>query len=131
MLGYEAKYGDKIDEVWFYENKHSTNRDKSPQIKLNKVVMDASTRRLYEAMLYEPLRKMIEAVSDPDYIYVINDNDNFISKAELYEFWAQTMLDEIEGFEIADNKRKLIEQRQKKIKDSSLKKHHTKRDEEF
>ena len=121
VLGYETKYGDKIDEVWFFENKHSTNRDKSPQIRLNKVVMDDSTRRLYEAMLYEPLRKMIEAVSDPDYIYVINDNDNFISKAELYEFWAQTMLDEIEGFEIADNKRKLIEQRQKKIKDSSLK----------
>ena len=121
VLGYEAKYGETIDEVWFIENKHSTNRDGSPQLKPFKVAMDNGTRRLYEAMLYEPLRKMIEAVSNPDYIYTINDNDNFTSKAELYEFWAKTMLDEIESFNIAENKKELIAQRQRKIKDSSLK----------
>lgn len=102
VLGYEAKYGKTIDEVWFVENKISKNRDGSQQMKLHKTVMDNGTRRLYEAMLYEPLRRMIEAVSDPDYIYVINDTDNFTSKAELYEFWAKTMLDEIEGFNIAE-----------------------------
>lgn len=120
VLGYEAKYGKQIDEVWFVENKISKNRDSSPQMKLHKTVMDNGTRRLYEAMLYEPLRRMIEAVSDPDYIYVINDTDNFTSKAELYEFWAKTMLDEIEGFNIAENKKELIQKRQRKIKDSSL-----------
>ena len=120
VLGYEAKYGETIDEVWFFENKHSTNRDGTPQIRANKVVMDNGTRRLYEAMLYEPLRRMIEAVSDPDYIYMINDNDNFTSKAELYEFWAKTMLDEIESFDIAENKKELIAKRQRKIKDSTL-----------
>lgn len=121
VLGYEAKHGKTIDEVWFVENKISKNRDSSPQLRVHKVVMDDGTRRLYEAMLYEPLRRMIEAVSNPDYIYVINDTDNYTSKAELYEFWAKTMLDEIEGFNIADNKRELIEKRQRKIKDSSLK----------
>lgn len=121
VLGYEAKYNEVIDEVWFIENKHSTNRDGSPQLKPFKVEMDNGTRKLYEAMLYEPLRKMIEAVSDPDYIYTINDNDNLTSKAELYEFWAKTMLDEIESFDIAENKKELIAQRQRKIKDSSLK----------
>lgn len=120
VLGYEAKYGKTIDEVWFVENKIAKNRDGSPQMKLHKTVMDNGTRRLYEAMLYEPLRRMIEAVSDPDYIYVINDTDNFTSKAELYEFWAKTMLDEIEGFNIAENKKELIQKRQRKIKDSSL-----------
>jgi len=121
VLGYETHYNETIDEVWFIENKHSKNRDGSPQLKLHKVVMDNGTRRLYEAMLYEPLKRMIEAVSDADYIYIINDNDNFTSKAELYEFWAKTMLDEIEGFDIAENKREMIEKRQRKIKDSSLK----------
>lgn len=121
VLGYEAHYDETIDEVWFFENKHSTNRDGSPQIRLNKIVMDNGTRRLYEAMLYEPLRRMIEAVSEPDYIYMINDNDNFSSKAELYEFWAKTMLDEIENFDIAENKKELIAKRQRKIKDSTLK----------
>lgn len=121
VLGYETHYDRKVDEVWFVENKLSKNRDGAPQLNMTKVGMDNGTRRLYEAMLYEPLRRMIEAVSDPDHIYVINDNDNFTSKAELYEFWAKTMLDEIEDFQIADNKKELIKQRQRKIKDSSLK----------
>ena len=121
VLGYEVKYGKQVDEVWFVENKISKNRDGSPQMKLTKVEMDNGTRKLYEAMLYEPLRRMIEAVSDPDYIYLINDTDNYTSKAELYEFWAKTMLDEIEGFDIAENKKELIKKRQRKIKDSSLK----------
>jgi hypothetical protein len=120
VLGYEAKYNEKIDEVWFIENKISKNKDKSPQLIKNKVVMDNGTRRLYEAMLYEPLKRMIEAVSDPDYVYMINDNDNLTSKAELYEFWAKTMLDEIEAFNIPDNKKPLMEKRRRKIKDSSL-----------
>ena len=38
---------------------------------------------------------MIEAVSDPDYVYMINDNDNFIDKAEIYAFWAKTMIAEV------------------------------------
>lgn len=118
--GYEAKYGEQIDEVWFIENKISKNRDGSPQLAPTKVVMDNGTRRLYEAMLYEPLKRMIEAVADPDYIYIMNDTDNFTSKAELYEFWAKTMLNEIEGFNIAENKKELITKRQRKIKDSSL-----------
>ena len=120
VLGYESKYNEKIDEVWFVENKISTNKDRSPQLIRSKVVMDNGTRRLYEAMLYEPLRRMIEAASDPDYIYMINDSDNFTSKAELYEFWAKTLLDEIEAFNISEDKKPLMEKRRRKIKDSSL-----------
>lgn len=119
-LGYEAHYEETIDEVWFVENKISTNRDGSKQLNMTKIVMDIGTRRLYEAMLYEPLRRMIEAAGDPDYIYMINDTDNYTSKAELYDFWAKTMLDEIESFEIAENKKELMKKRQRKIKDSSL-----------
>jgi S-DNA-T family DNA segregation ATPase FtsK/SpoIIIE len=63
---------------------------------------------------------MIEAVSDPDYVYMINDNDNFIDKAEIYAFWAKTMIAEVDDFEIPDSKKALIARRQKKIRDASL-----------
>ena len=82
--------------------------------------MDSETRRLYEAILYEPLRRMIQAISDPDYVYIINDNDNFIDKAEIYEFWAKTMIAEIDDFLIPEKKKPLIEKRLKKIRDASL-----------
>ena len=120
VKGYESKFSDKVDEVWFVENKISKNKDNSSQLALHKISMDDDTRRLYEATLYEPLRRMISAVSDPDYVYLINDNDNLTDKATLYEFWAKTMIAEIDGFNITENKKPLIEKRLKKIRDASL-----------
>jgi hypothetical protein len=120
VLGYESYFGQKIDEVWFIENKISKNKDGSKQLNPSKAIMDNGTRKLYESMLYEPLKRMIEAVSNPDHIYVINDSDSLTSKAELYEFWAKTLLDEIESFEIPEHKKPLMEKRRRKIKDSSL-----------
>jgi S-DNA-T family DNA segregation ATPase FtsK/SpoIIIE len=119
-LGYESEFGEKIDEVWYIENKTSVNRDKSDQLVLSKSIMDESTMRLYEAMIYEPLKRMIEAVSNPDYVYMINDNDNMTDKAELYEFWAKTMISEIEEFNISEKKKPLIKERLRKMKDASL-----------
>ncbi len=121
VLGYETATGNKVDEVWFIENKYSQNRDKSPQLSCSKITMDEDTRRLYEAMLYEPTRRVLEAVSNPDYIYLINENDNLTDTAEIHEFWAQTMLAEVDDFaNIPDNKKEMIRNRQRKIKDSSL-----------
>lgn len=120
VKGYEEQTGNTVDEVWFYENKISKNKDGSPQINLFKSVMDADTRRLYESILYEPLKRMITAVNDPDYVYLINDSDNFVDKAEIYEFWAKTMIAEIDDFEISEKKKPLIEKRMKKIRDASL-----------
>jgi hypothetical protein len=109
----------KVDEVWFIENKHSQNKDKSPQLKAFKISLTEDTRRLYEALLYEPLRSMISAVNDPDHVYVINDSDNFVDRAEIYDFWARTMISEVEDFNIDLSKRDLISKRLKKIRDSS------------
>lgn len=117
---YESQTGKHIDEVWFVENKESKNLDNSPQLKKFKIVLTDDTRRLYESILYEPLKRMIEAVSDPDYVYMINDNDNFIDRAELYNFWAKTMIAEVDDFDIPENKRDLITRRQRKIRDASL-----------
>lgn len=120
ILNFESKTGIKVDEVWFIENKDSKNKDNSPQLKKFKIALDDDTRKLYEAILYEPLKRMIEAVSDPDYVYMINDNDNFIDRAELYDFWAKTMIAEVDDFDIPEKKKELISRRQKKIRDASL-----------
>jgi len=112
---------DKVSEVWFIENKDSVNRDGSPQLRKHVISMDDDSRRLYEALLYEPLRRMLEAVADPDYIYTINSADNFVDRAVLYDFWARTQICEAVDFEsVPESKRHLIEKRQRKIKDSSL-----------
>lgn len=121
VLGYETATGNRIDEVWFIENKFSQNRDKSPQLSCNKIVLDDDIRRLYEAMLYEPTRRVLEAVSNPDYVYLMNESDNLTDIAEIHEFWAQTMIAEVDDFEnIPDNKKDMIRNRQRKIRDSQL-----------
>jgi len=117
---FEAKTGEAVDEVWFIENKYSKNKDNSPQMVKYPVVMDKDTRRLYEAILYEPLKRMISAVSDPDYVYLINDSDNFVDKAELYDFWCKTMIAEVDDFNVRDDKKELVAKRLKKIRDASL-----------
>ncbi len=118
--GYEEFSGKKVDEVWFVENKSSKNKDKSAQLICFKIELDNDIRRLYDAMLYEPLKRMLEAVQDPDYVYLINESDNFIDKAEMYEFWAQTMIAEVDDFNVPESKKDIIEKRLRKIRDSSL-----------
>lgn len=120
VLLYEKKTGQKVDEVWFVENKASKNRDKSAQLKCFKITIDKDTRMLYESLLYDSLKRMIEAVSNPDHIYIVNDSDNFVDKAELYNFWARTQIAELDEFDIADNKKEIMENRRRKIKDSSI-----------
>lgn len=123
VLGIEEALGIKIDEVWFIENKYSQNRDKSPQ--LVKFVLDftsADERKYYEAMLYEGLRGLIQAVNDPDYVYIMNDSDNLVDIAEMYDFWTKTLLSEVEDFtNIDETKSEMIRNRLKKIKDSGIK----------
>lgn len=117
---YEEKTGLTVDEVWFIENKYSKNSTGAPQLNCFKLTIDDNTRKLYEALLYEPLKRMIEAVNNPDYTYLINDSDNFVDKAELYDFWARTMLCEVEDFNVDPAKKDLVSRRLKKIRDSSI-----------
>lgn len=117
---YESMTGVSVDEVWFVENKYSKNSDGSPQLHKFNVELTNDTRKLYEAILYEPLKRMIEATSNPDYVYMINDNDNFADTAELYSFWAKTMIAEVDDFAIAEGKKDIISRRLKKIRDASM-----------
>lgn len=119
-LSWEAHHPDNpIDEVWYVENKHSKNQDSTPQLRKMAIALDDDTRRLYEAILYEPLRRMILATSDPDYIYTINDSDPIADRAELYDFWARTLIADIDDFNIPDDKKLLIARRQRKMRDAS------------
>ncbi len=120
VLCFEEATGQQVDEVWFVENKFSQNKDKSPQLSCFKVVLTKDTRRLYEALLYEPLKRMIAAVNDPDYIYLINNSDNLTDMAELYDFWARTMISEVEDFNVEASKKELVSKRLKKIRDASI-----------
>src|SRR5581483_4949995 len=120
VLGYEARFNEQVDEGWFVENKYSANKDKSNQLVKFPIEITDNTRRLYEALLYEPLKRMVEAVSNPDYIYLINDADNYVDKAELYDFWARTMISEVEDFNVEASKKDLVAKRLKKIRDASI-----------
>ncbi len=119
-LTYESKTGQPVSAVWFIENKVSENKDKSAQLRRHVIKMGKNERHLYEALLYEPLRRMIEAVSNPDYVYVLNDTDSLSERPELYRFWAKTLVAEADDFNIPDNKKELIRQRQRKIRDATL-----------
>lgn len=123
VLGYEEKSGIKVDEVWFVENKFSANKNGQPQLSRFIVKIDADTRALYEALLYEPLQRTIKAVRDPDYVYLINPNDNFVELAEIHAFWARTQQAEIsvEDFNVDPTKKTLVSKRLKKIRDASIK----------
>lgn len=120
ILCYESMTGQTVDEVWFVENKYSQNKDKSPQLQKFEIQVDENTRKLYEALLYEPLRKMINAISDPDYVYIINSQDNLTDMAELYDFWAKTMISEVDDFNVEEIKKELITKRLRKVRDASL-----------
>lgn len=121
VLNWEQLYPDMpVDEVWYVENKHSANKDGSPQLRKMVIVLDADTRRLYEAILYEPLRRVMQATSDPDYLYTINDSDPMADRAELYDFWARTLIADIDDFNIPESKKHLIMRRQRKMRDVSV-----------
>lgn len=121
VKAYEAYSGLVVDEVWFCENKYSKNRSGENQLNMFMVVLDRDTRALYEDLLYENIKRLIEAVSNPDYVYLINDKDNLVDKAELYEFWAKTRMCEIDAFDIDETEvnREMVKKRLRKIRDSS------------
>lgn len=122
VLCFEELKGIIVSEVWFMENKYSQNKDKSAQLVRIPVKITGDSRRLYEALLYEPVKRMVAAVRDPDYIYLINESDNFVDKAELYDFWCRTMLNEftVDSFNIDEAKKDLVAKRLKKVRDSAI-----------
>ena len=82
----------------FYENKITENKDRSQQIREIKINLKDS-RPLYETILHEQLLRLIRAVNDPDYIYLVNPDDNFVEGSEMIDFWVQTHLEDLSQFQ--------------------------------
>lgn len=118
VLGYEEKFGIKVDEVWFIENKSSQNKNGAPQLKLIPVEINDNSRKLFELLLYENLREMIAAVRDPDHVYTINTADNFVDMAEVFDFWTRRQICEVDDFNVDDSKKELVSKRLRKIRNS-------------
>jgi DNA segregation ATPase FtsK/SpoIIIE-like protein len=62
---------------------------------------------------------MLQAVSDADYVYLINHSDTLVDLAELYDFWARTLICEVDDFNVVETKKGLVAKRLKKIRNSS------------
>ncbi|MEE8151293.1 MAG: DNA translocase FtsK [Nitrosomonadaceae bacterium] len=108
------KIEEGMKQFRFYENKFSKNRDKTPQIHAHQVNID-ETRELYEAILFEPVWRIIHAVQDPDYVYLMNPMDFFEDGGEIVEFWIKTHLQDLSAFQNLNEKQKLILSQRKSI----------------
>lgn len=121
-LAFEAKNpGEEVEKVWFVENKHSKNKNGAAQLQNIPIKMDKDSRALYEHLLYQNLRQMIAAVKDPDFVYTINVQDNFVDMAELLDFCMRTEICEVEDFNVDAGKKDLVKKRLAKIRNADAK----------
>jgi len=106
----------------FYENKYTKNRDGSPQV-LAQIVDINATRGLYEAMLFEPVWRIMQAVKDPDYVYLMNPMDFFEDGGEIVDFWVKTHLDDLSEFQnLSENQKLILKQRKNQVAKTALSK---------
>lgn len=106
----------------FYENKYTKNRNGDPQIRAYVVDIEA-TRDLYESILFEPVWRIITAVQDPDYVYLMNPMDFFEDGGQIVDFWVKTHLEDLSAFQNLDEKQKqILKRRKSRIKKTALEK---------
>ena len=113
-----------IDRVVFAFNKASKNSRQNaaqPQIQSISIPMDADNRTLYEVRLYEPVKRFVEAVGNPDYLYLPNFKDKMCDQAELLDFWMRTQISEVGDFPlVSEHTKSFMKRRKQKIRDSSI-----------
>jgi hypothetical protein len=109
-----------VKQFFFYENKYIKNRNGARQIK--QIPIDiAGTGPLLEQVLFEGVFRMIEAVSNPDYVYLMNPNDHYQDSGEIMQFWMKTHIEGLEGFpNLKKNTRRLLAQKRTQIRRSVL-----------
>lgn len=120
LLALYPKIKDGVKYFRYYENKYTKNRDGSRQIRCIDIQID-ETKKMYEAILFEGVWRMLKAVQDPDYVYLMNPDDHFPDGGELVDFWVKTRIEGIEGFPNLDAKqKKLLSMRKKDVRSASL-----------
>lgn len=109
-----------VHKFFYYENKISKNRDGSRQIKQIPIDIKAS-QQLFEQVLFEGVWRVMEAVQNPDYVYLMNPNDHNEDAEEIVEFWVKTHLEGLEGFpDLEPHQVALLKKKRTAIRRASL-----------
>jgi len=114
----KAKQG--VKHFYYYENKYSKNKDGSNQIQ--QIPMDLKkSGQLFEQILFEATFRLIEAVQNPDYVYLMNPNDVMEDGQKILTFWMKTHLEGLEGFpNLSPSQRVMLEKRRSGIRRAAL-----------
>ena len=114
----KAKEG--VKHFYYYENKYSQNRDGSRQIR--QIPMDLEkSGQLFEQILFEGVFRLIEAVQNPDYVYLMNPNDVMEDGEKILEFWIKTHIDGLEGFpNLTPAQRAILTKRRSNVRRAAL-----------
>jgi len=118
-----AKYpkaAEGVKKFFYYENKFTQNKDHSRQIR--QIPMDIEKYgQLFEQILFEGIFRVMDAVQNPDYVYLMNPNDHYESGDKVVEFWIKTHVEGLEGFpNLTDGQKKILKQRRSSIRRSAL-----------
>lgn len=114
------KLREGVKWFYYYENKFSANRDGKRQIQRIDIEMNESAR-VYEAVLFEGVWRMLQAVNNPDYVYLMNPDDNFADKGDLFDFWAKNRIEGIDAFpNLTDKQKKILNTRRQDIRRANL-----------
>lgn len=109
-----------VKKFYFYENKFTTNRDGSSQIKQIPLDVEAS-KQLFEQILFEGVHRVVEAVQNPDYIYTMNPQDYFSSGEDMMNFWVKTHVEGLEGFpNLEPHQIKILKRRKSAIRSAAI-----------
>lgn len=109
------KIREGLKHFYYYENKHSMNKDRTRQIRRIVINMEEQVIRTYEQFFYEGIARMIRAVSDPDYVYLPNPDDMLEDGGDIMAFWIKSKIDDIAIYEnLSDSQKALLQKRKKK-----------------
>lgn len=116
------KIKEGVKRFTYYENKYSENQDGSSQIKRISIDIGESSQ-MYEAMLFDGVWRVLRAVQDPDYVYLMNRNDYFQDKGEMVDFWVKTRVEGLDGFpQLSPKQKRIMGRRRKDLRTSSISK---------
>lgn len=114
------KVAEGIKRFLYYENKIAQNRDGSRQIRQIPIDIEKS-RQLYEQVLFEGIWRVVEAVQNPDYVYLMNPFDHNEDSEEMVGFWVKTHLEGYEGFpNLEPHQVELLKKKRQDIRTASL-----------
>ena len=120
LLKKYPKIKEGVKHFYFYENKFTKNKNGARQIHQIPIDLEKSGQ-LLEQLLFEGVMRMIEAVGNPDYVYLVNSSDYFQDSSEIMDFWVKTHIEGLDGFpDIKPNVRKILEKRKQTIRRTAL-----------